>query len=82
MPLAVADTNTVDRGDCIATDNVKTDGYVGEYYNVKYNQNQRFYYLSDQCTNECWLLYMAQYDAKQDYDQGMRGISTSYHGTP
>jgi hypothetical protein len=62
MPLALCDVKSVDRTDCIAIELDKLDSSVFEIYQLQYNENQRFYYLSEQRPDEVWLLYMAEWN--------------------
>ncbi|KKK19977.1 hypothetical protein ARAM_004919 [Aspergillus rambellii] len=50
-PLALCDAQTVDESDMIAFDEVYADDVL-ESYQVHYNPNQRWYYLSGQSTDE------------------------------
>ena len=60
MPLAVCDTRSVRRDDCIAVDNVKLGEYIGEGQDLQHNARQRFHYISEQTSGEPWLLYMGE----------------------
>jgi len=46
-PLAVCDNQTLRASDLLETDQVNSK-YQGEIYFVKFNERQRFYYLSNQ----------------------------------
>ena len=72
MPLAVCDTASVSREDCLEVDVVKAGGYNGELSQVHYNQNQQYFYLSKQRPNEPLLLSMALWDPEDPdrYTQG------------
>jgi len=77
MPLALCDVKSVDQVDCIAVDLDKSDSSVGKIYELQYNENQRFYYLSEQRPDEVWLLYMAEWNPACP-DKQFQGISLSY----
>jgi hypothetical protein len=62
MPLALCDVKSVDSTDCIAVELDKLDSSGAEIYQLQYNENQRFYYLSEQRPDEVWLLYMAEWN--------------------
>ena len=78
MPLAMVDTQTVDRADCIAVDVIKHGSYTGEEISVQHNPEQRFYYISNQKSHEMWLFLMAMWDPNNPdgYFQGTHQYST------
>jgi hypothetical protein len=74
MPLALCDVRSVDSADCVAVRLDELDESVGEIYKLQYNENQRFYYLSEQRPDEVWLLYMAEWNPAC-LDKKFQGIS-------
>jgi hypothetical protein len=78
MPLAIAENRSIDPEDCIATDVIKQDGYIGEEVFMRYNPKQRYYYLSKQRRDELWLMRMGGYDPKNPSDP-MTGMILLLH---
>jgi hypothetical protein len=62
-PLAMADGQTVEAGDLIASDLIYPNR-SGETYSVKYNPNHRWYYIPEMRTDEALLLKC--YDSATD----------------
>lgn len=54
-PLAICDGSTVDRADLVEADHIRRQ-YMGSTMYLKHNQNQRFYYMSNQ-TKEDVLMF-------------------------
>jgi hypothetical protein len=56
-PLAVADYRSIDpQNDLVPSELRYENGFVGETFVVKYNPNQRFYYVSEMQPDEVLLL--------------------------
>ena len=62
-PLALCDMRSVHQRDLLAVDKVHTT-HVNESYYVKYNSNQRWYYLPDQ-TPETPFIFIT-YDSQNE----------------
>ena len=54
-PLAIADPNTINPADLVATDQ-KFPNRVGEIYHLAYNKNQKWYWIPNMKDNEVLLL--------------------------
>lgn len=62
-PLAVCDARTLQDKDLVPMDMVYPH-HIGENYQVKFNENQRWYYRSAMTDDECILI--KNFDSKMD----------------
>jgi len=75
-PIGFCDTATLNPNtDIIAADRVSRQ-YVGEIYYVKYNVNQRWYWLSEQDINE--VLMFVSFDSEADFGQACKLLGFIY----
>jgi len=66
-PLAVCDSSSLEDGDMREADIVFGDRVI-ENYLVQFNPKQKWYYLSDQTSDEAWVFLQAGSDP-----EGLRG---------
>ncbi|KAI1077725.1 hypothetical protein F5B20DRAFT_592749 [Whalleya microplaca] len=54
-PLILCDYSTVDKAKDLKASDLIFPHYLGEQYLCQYNPRHQWYYVKDQCPNECWL---------------------------
>lgn len=74
-PLAVCDSQTVQKSDLVLNDLVRRK-YIGESYFAKYNPGHRWHYLSEQGNDEVTVLKI--YDSDKTVDANCKSGSDGY----